>query len=70
MVLILPRTPLELTEVQISAIRTHQQIRQEINKLYVKNTDLNPDARPLTNPLSYLYELLSKREKKNDLRRN
>ncbi len=62
-VLILPRTPLELTEVQISAIRTHQQIRQEINKLYVKNTDLNPDARPLTNPLSYLYELLSKREK-------
>jgi hypothetical protein len=62
-VLILPRTPLELTEVQISAIRTHQQIRQEINKLYVKNTDLNPDARPFTNPLSYLYELLSKREK-------
>jgi hypothetical protein len=46
-VLILPRTPLELTEVQISAIRTHQQIRQEINKLYVKNTDLNPDARPV-----------------------
>ncbi len=61
--IILPRTPLELTEVQISAIRTHQQIREEINKLYVRNTDLNPDARPLTNPLSYLYELLSKHEK-------
>jgi len=62
-VIILQRTPLELTEVQISAIRTHQQIRQEINKLYIKNTDINPDARPLTNPLSYLYELLSKHEK-------
>lgn len=53
----------ELTEVQISAIRTHQQIREEINRLYVRNTDINPDARPLTNPLSYLYELLSKHEK-------
>ncbi len=62
-VLILQRTPLELTEVQISAIRTHQQIRQEINKLYIKSTDINPDARPLTNPLSYLYELFSKHEK-------
>ncbi len=62
-VLVLQRTPLELTEVQISAIRTHQQIRQEINKLYIKNTDLNSDARPFTNPLSYLYELLSKHEK-------
>lgn len=61
--IVLQRTPQELTEVQISAIRTHQQIRQEINKLYVKNTDLNPDARPFTNPLSYLYSLLSKSEK-------
>jgi hypothetical protein len=60
---VLPRVPLELTEVQISAIRTHQQIREEINKLYVRQTDLNPDARPLTNPLSYLYELLSRHEK-------
>lgn len=60
---ILQRTPQELTEVQISAIRTHQQIREEINKLYIRNTDINPDARPLTNPLSYLYELLSKHEK-------
>lgn len=59
----LQRTPQELTEVQISAIRTHQQIREEINRLYVRNTDINPDARPLTNPLSYLYELLSKHEK-------
>lgn len=62
-IITLQRTPLELTEVQISAIRTHQQVREEINKLYVKNTDLNPDARPLTNPISYLYELLSKHEK-------
>ena len=61
--MILPRTPLELTEVQISAIRTHQQIREQINKLYIKNTDKNPDARPLTNPISYLYGLLSKHEK-------
>ena len=38
-VIILQRTPLELTEVQISAIRTHQQIRQEINKLYIKNNN-------------------------------
>ena len=55
--------PQELTEVQINAIRTHQQIRSEINQLYIRNTDINPDARPLTNPLSYLYELLSKHEK-------
>ncbi len=60
---VLERIPLELTEVQISAIRTHQQIRQEINKLGPKNTDLNPDAKPLANPLSYLYELFSKHEK-------
>ena len=59
----LQRVPQELTEVQINAIRTHQQIREEINKLYIKNTDKNPDARPLTNPISYLYELLSKHEK-------
>ncbi len=62
-VVVMQRTPLELTEVQISAIRTHQQIREQINRLYIKNTDLNPDARPMTNPLSYLYELLSKHEK-------
>lgn len=61
--IVLFRTPQELTEVQISAIRTHQQIRQEINKLYIKSTDINPDARPMTNPLSYLYELFSKHEK-------
>ncbi|MDB5229044.1 MAG: hypothetical protein JWN78_3237 [Bacteroidota bacterium] len=61
--IVLPRTPQELTEVQISAIRTHQQIRQEINQLYVKETDVNPGARPMLNPLSYLYELFSKREK-------
>lgn len=60
---ILPKKPVELTEVQISAIRTHQQIRNEINNLYVRNTDANPDARPLTNPISYLYSLLSKHEK-------
>lgn len=60
---VLPRIPQELTEVQINAIRTHQQIRNEINQLYIRNTDKNPDARPLTNPLSYLYELLSKHEK-------
>ena len=66
-VLILQRTPQELTEVQISAIRTHQQIRQEINKMYIKNTNINPDAGPLTNPLSYLYELFSKHEKEKRL---
>lgn len=63
----LQRLPQELTEVQISAIRTHQQIREEINSLYVKQTDINPDARPFTNPLSYLYELLSKHEKDKHL---
>ncbi len=61
--LVLPRTPLELTEVQISAIRSYQQIRQEINKIYIRQTDINPDAKLLTNPLSYLYELLSSKEK-------
>lgn len=61
--LVLQRTPQELTEVQIHAIRTHQQIRHEINKLYIKQTDINPDARPLISPISYLYELLSKHEK-------
>jgi len=61
--IVLARVPQELTEVQIFAIRTHQQIRQEINKLYIKQTDINPDARPFTNPLSYLYELFSKHEK-------
>ena len=61
--IVLQRVPQELTEVQINAIRTHQQIRSEINQLYIRNTDINPDARPLTNPLSYLYELLSKHKK-------
>ncbi|MEZ5026276.1 MAG: hypothetical protein R2739_06825 [Chitinophagales bacterium] len=60
---VLPRRPLELTEVQINAIRSYPEIRQQINSLTVKNTDLNPDARPFTNPLSYLYGLLSKHEK-------
>ncbi|HMV15253.1 MAG TPA: hypothetical protein PKK18_10190 [Chitinophagales bacterium] len=62
-VFVLPRIPVELTEVQISAIRTHQQIRDQINNLYIKNTAKNPDARPFTNPISYLYQLLSKHEK-------
>ena len=62
-IVVLQRNPQELTEVQISAIRTHQQIRSEINNLYVRQTNLNPDARPFTNPLSYLYELFSKHEK-------
>lgn len=57
------RMAIELSEVQINAIRTHQQIRTEINKLQVVNTDVNPDARPLLNPISYLYELISKKEK-------
>lgn len=61
--IVLNKIPLELNEVQINAIRTHQQIRQTINSLYVKSTDINPDARPMTNPLSYLYELFSKHEK-------
>jgi hypothetical protein len=60
---ILPRTPYELTEVQINAIRTYQTIRKEINKLYIKSTDMHPDARPMTNPLSYIYEQFSKHEK-------
>ena len=60
---VLPRIPFELTEVQINAIRSYQTIRKEINKLYIKNTDLHPDARPMTNPLSYLYEQFSKHEK-------
>jgi hypothetical protein len=61
--IVLNKVPLELNEVQINAIRTHQQIRQTINSLYVKNTDVNPDARPMINPLSYLYEMFSKKEK-------
>lgn len=65
--IVLNKIPLELNEVQINAIRTHQQIRQTINSLYVKNTDINPDARPMTNPLSYLYELFSKKEKEKRL---
>ena len=62
-VFILSKKQVELTAVQISAISTHQQIRNEINNLYVRSTDVNPDAQPLTNPISYLYSLLSKHEK-------
>ena len=61
--IVLPRIPFELTEVQINAIRSYQTIRKEINKLYIKNTDMHPDARPMTNPLSYIYEQFSKHEK-------
>lgn len=61
--IVLQRKPYELTEVQINAIKNYTQIRQQINTLSVKNTDKNPDARPFTNPLSYLYGLLSKHEK-------
>ena len=60
---VLPRTPYELTEVQINAIRTYQTIRKEINKLYIKSTNSHPDARPMTNPLSYIYDQFSKHEK-------
>jgi hypothetical protein len=64
------RIPIELTEVQITAIKTHQQIRKSINNLYVPNTDLYPDAKPLQNPISYLYELISKKEKEKRLAAN
>jgi hypothetical protein len=64
---LLPRVPFELTEVQINAIRSYQTIRKEINKLYIKNTDLHPDARPMTNPLSYMFEQFSKHEKEKRL---
>ncbi|HQV79307.1 MAG TPA: hypothetical protein PLJ42_12265 [Chitinophagales bacterium] len=60
---VLQRKPYELSEVQINAIKNYTQIRQQINTLSVKSTDLNPDARPFTNPLSYLYGLFSKHEK-------
>lgn len=62
--------PIELTEVQITAIKTHQQIRKSINNLYVPNTDLYPDAKPFQNPISYLYELISRREKEKRLAAN
>lgn len=62
--------PIELTEVQITAIKTHQQIRKSINNLYVPNTDLYPDAKPFQNPISYLYELISKKEKEKRLAAN
>jgi hypothetical protein len=61
--IVLYKVPYELNEIQINAIRTHQQIRQTINSIYVKNTDVNKDVRPFINPLSYLYELFSKHEK-------
>lgn len=63
MKIVLSRVPYELTEVQINAIRTYQTIRKEINKLYIKSTNSHPDARPMTNPLSYLYDQMSKHEK-------
>jgi hypothetical protein len=66
----MPKVPIELTEVQINAIKNHQQIRQSINQLSVKSTDLHPDARPMLNPLSYLYELLSRKEKDKRLAAN
>lgn len=66
----MPRVPIELTEVQISAIKTHQQIRQSINQLALKSTDLHPDAQPMLNPLSYLYELISRKEKEKRLAAN
>lgn len=61
--IVLPRVPYELTEVQINAIRTYQTIRTEINKLYIKSTNSHPDARPMTNPLSFIYDQFSKHEK-------
>lgn len=64
------RIPIELTEVQITAIKTHQQIRKSINNLYLPNTDLYPNAKPLQNPISYLYELISKKEKEKRLAAN
>jgi hypothetical protein len=67
---IMNRIPIELTEVQITAIKTHQQIRKSINNIYLPNTDLYPDAKPLQNPISYLYELISKKEKEKRLAAN
>lgn len=64
------RIPIELTEVQITAIKTHQQIRKSISNIYLPNTDLYPDAKPLQNPISYLYELISKKEKEKRLAAN
>ena len=61
--IVLPRVPYELTEVQINAIRSYQTIRTEINKLYIKSTNSHPDARPMTNPLSFMYDQFSKHEK-------
>ena len=61
--IVLPRVPYELTEVQINAIRSYQTIRTEINKLYIKSTNSHPDARPMTNPLSFIYDQFSKHEK-------
>lgn len=69
-VLQMPRIPIELTEVQINAIKSHQQIRHSINELALKSTDLHPDARPMLNPLSYLYELISKKERDKRLAAN
>ncbi|MCB9034650.1 MAG: hypothetical protein H6553_12490 [Chitinophagales bacterium] len=63
----MPRVPIELTEVQISAIKSHQQIRKEINKIAEPDYRLHPDAKPLMNPLSYLYQLISKKEKEKAL---
>ena len=62
--------PIELTEVQITAIKTHQQIRKSINNLYVPNTDLYPNATLFQNPISYLYELISRKEKEKRLAAN
>lgn len=64
------RIPIELTEVQITALKTHQQIRKSINNIYLPNTDLYPNAKPLLNPISYLYELISKKEKEKRLAAN
>lgn len=67
---VMNRIPIELTEVQITAIKTHQQIRKSINNIYLPNTDLHPDAKPFQNPISYLYELISKKEKEKRLAAN
>lgn len=63
-------TPIELTEVQITALKTHQQIRKAINNISVPNTDLYPDAKLFQNPISYLYELISRKEKEKRLAAN
>ncbi|HTB99249.1 MAG TPA: hypothetical protein VK705_01060 [Ferruginibacter sp.] len=53
-----------LAEVKIYPTKTLRDVNKERNALgEIPNTDINPDANPIFNPISYLYERFSRLER-------